>query len=626
MHDYIQPYTYILLRLPSESLKLVEILPNTNISIGKYGSFPANLLLGRPYNVTFEVVDKLPDQNYNTLRIVPASELNEDVLAEEASTNVGEETQNGDKTVLEAGDGVEYELVGENGQVVMRTNRVTIDDPTNQKMTMEEIEVLKREGSGAGKDLIARLMLSHSSIDQKTQYSLAKYTLRKTKKFLRRFTVLALDVTSLAEYMLVEKDPGRIMEIREETLALMLSWANVRYTESREAEGTSQENLSAGVGRWLVVDDTGGLVVAAMAERMGILYPTGAESVSTTKQDTDQGTGTLDFASNKDDQDLQEVPIKVEATHTADKSLPDASDLSKIDPQTNDTSPQKQRLPRTYPPLPQSAQSNTITVLHPASQPNVSLLKHFGYDTANPTTTHPLHTHLKTISYLQLLYPDEDSAFTEPPVIPDDELKKLKAGKRGNYFRKRRRWERVKTVVDETRAGGFDGLLIASSIDLKRLLEHTVPLLRGAAQIVIYSPYVEPLAEIADLYSTARRTAYTLANIPDSEQSKEDFPLNPTLLLAPMVQTSRVRKWQCLPGRTHPTMTARGASEGFLLTATRVLPAEGKVEARGKHKKKKAKTQHTADEAVDGVIGDKMDIDSTNTPTSGFVTEGQSEA
>jgi tRNA (adenine-N(1)-)-methyltransferase non-catalytic subunit len=36
-------------------------------------------------------------------------------------------------------------------------------------------------------------------------------------------------------------------------------------------------------------------------------------------------------------------------------------------------------------------------------------------------------------------------------------------------------------------------------------------------------------------------------------------------------------------------MTSRGGAEGYLFTATRVLPVEGRVEARGHHGKKKRK-------------------------------------
>ncbi|CBY01133.1 predicted protein [Plenodomus lingam JN3] len=75
----------------------------------------------------------------------------------------------------------------------------------------------------------------------------------------------------------------------------------------------------------------------------------------------------------------------------------------------------------------------------------------------------------------------------------------------------------------------------------------------------------------------------------------EDFPLNPTLLLAPTLQTARARHWQVLPSRTHPLMTSRGGAEGYVFSATRVLPVEGRVEARGQHGKKKRKVDVEAE-------------------------------
>ena len=54
------------------------------------------------------------------------------------------------------------------------------------------------------------------------------------------------------------------------------------------------------------------------------------------------------------------------------------------------------------------------------------------------------------------------------------------------------------------------------------------------------------------------------------------------------MQSARVREWQVLPGRTHPVMTGKGGAEGYLFTAVRVIPAEGRVEARGKFTRRKA--------------------------------------
>ena len=146
--------------------------------------------------MTYELLDKQPGQKDSSLRIIPASELHADVIAEETTASNPQD----DKITI-GGDGVEFQLVGENGEVIMRSNRETIDDSARQTLTMEEIEELKREGTGAGKDLIAKLMASHLALDQKTSFSLAKYKLLKTKKYLRRFTLLPLDVAMLADWM-----------------------------------------------------------------------------------------------------------------------------------------------------------------------------------------------------------------------------------------------------------------------------------------------------------------------------------------------------------------------------------------------------------------------------------------
>ncbi|CZR53593.1 probable translation initiation factor 3 (eIF-3) zeta subunit [Phialocephala subalpina] len=538
MHSLVHPNVWVCLRLPSDSLKIIQVVPNTIVSLGKYGSFPANLIIERPYNLTYELLDRKPGHKDSELRIVPAAELHADTIAEEEAAKNPNGTEGEDKITI-GGDGVEFQLVGENGEVIMRSNRETIDDSARQTLTMEEIEELKREGTGAGKDLIAKLMASHLGLDQKTAFSLAKYKLLKTKKYLRRFTILPVDVPMLTTWMMEEKDASKILELREEMLALIGSWSNVHFSEMPIDTGT-------GDGRWLVVDETGGLLAAALAERMGILYPS-------------------------------------------------PSDLS---PQNSE----EESYRHAEPPL---ATSNTITLIHNNTQPNLSLLKYFSYDpTATSTSpTHPLSTHLHPLSWLQLLHPENDTVYSTPiePVSPET-LQSYKSGKRGTYYRKLRRHNRIKTIVDSTLAGGFSGLVIASHMDPVSILRHTIPLLRGGAQIAIYSPTIEPLVTLSDIYSTSRRTAFIQSpplsflslQTPEERsqwQGDDDFPLNPTLLLNTSVQSARIREWQVLPGRTHPVMTAKGGAEGYLFTATRVLPAEGKVEARGKFARKKTEVK-----------------------------------
>lgn len=183
----------------------------------------------------------------------------------------------------------------------------------------------------------------------------------------------------------------------------------------------------------------------------------------------------------------------------------------------------------------------------------------------------------------------------------------MKPNHRSTYHRKRRRWTRTKTIVDETRAGGFNALIIASYTDPISICRHLVPLLAGGAQIVIYSPHIEPLLPLVDGYATARRTAYLQLDEDErqkiaTEGGSKDFQVDPTLTLGFMMQTARVRRWQVLPGRTHPLMMGRGGAEGYVATATRVIPLDGRVQARGKQSRNK-KRKTDGQSAIDAASG-----------------------
>ncbi|KAL8847535.1 MAG: hypothetical protein Q9221_007435 [Calogaya cf. arnoldii] len=550
--DLIWPGVHVFLRLPSGSHTVHEIKPNTTIFVGKYGSFQSNSLIGRPYHYTYEILDKVDGSSRPGLRLVPPTELYADIKDEVVSTPPGLEGE--EQADVNGKEGrAQFEIVDQKGEVLLRTNRNIVDDARSQTMTMEEIEMLKAEGKGSGRDLIAKILDSHSALDQKTAFALAKYTLRKTKKYLRRFTVLPMDVPLLAKWILTEKDASKTMELREETLALIGSWSNIHFMPSQPEEQPDQPG-GIGQGRWLIADETAGLLVAAAAERLGILHPPNERKTRPSATQID-------------------APVEVQPDGDK-KLLPEIS---------QDSQPRADKRKSNF------ARSNTITLVHANSQPNLSLLRYFNFDAANPAPSHPLSSHLRTISWLQLLHPEDDNACTEPENVAPEIVQTWKSGKRSNYYRKRRRWERTVAVVSDARQGNFDGLVVASSMTTPAILHHLVPLLHGAAQVVVYSPSIEPLVELADFYSTQRRVAYL--NDPPAPEAMptEDFPVNPTLLLAPTVQTVSCRPWQVLPGRTHPLMTGKGGAEGYVFTATRVIPAEGGVEARGISKKRKGK-------------------------------------
>ncbi|KAJ6262244.1 hypothetical protein Dda_3049 [Drechslerella dactyloides] len=643
--ELIQPHDEVLIQLPSETTKLVKVVPDQIIGLGKFGSFPANSLIGRPYYLTWAILD---GDNFG-LEPVSIAELNSEKLATHAPVDAaakkpkpssatpsdspgialedtavgvqvgedGEDEEEDEDVALDAGT-LELELEREQRawEKEMKTNKDIRDDQTAQSMTWQEIERLKKSGgTGSGKrsghpqEIIARLLESHAYIDKKTAFSLAKYTKRKSNKYLKRIRVIPADVSNLTNFFLAEKEPLKMLEMRDEALGLVMSWADVRWG-----------------GRYLVIDDTGGLVVAAVAERMGLLA--GDDARAPKKVSNARKRKRHDDEDDADDNDADERKESAEA----DKDEPWPATPTK----------QKSGYEQTEVPA-----ANTITVLHAQDQPNLSLLRPFNFDATNlvNTTTHPLSSHLLSLSFLQLLSPEADTTLEKPTPIPDEALRAMKSAKRSTYHRKCRRQERLLNMIAATRRGGFDAAIIATTMELSGVINAVVPLLRGSGQLVLFSPNVEPLAEVADWCSTLRRSEFlrikqessssssngtttdtsttpqtsldpasinpdidadtlaTLSTLPKLPAHKTDphFPIDPTNLLAPTIHTSRVRRFQALPGRTHPLMTSRGGSEGFVLHATKVFPIlGGKVEARGRFtsNRRKGNRQREAEQRV----------------------------
>lgn len=585
-------------------------MASRTISLGKYGSFPSNLVIHRPFHLTYEIQAKREGENFSRLRVVSAEELRADVLGELQSEEAAA-AEDGAANGITPSDPDEEPMTLEaaNKAVGEAVEKATRDPSAIQTLTTAEIEELKREGASAGRGVIAKLLASHTALDEKTAYSLEKYKLLKTKKYIRRFQVMPLDTPLLNDWLLEERDGSRVLELRQEILALLGCWANVHQAADEPEElGRARMGLPEGLkapdltgGRWLVVDDTGGLLVAAMAERMGILHPRReeeAEEATKTKSNLErkdrQGDvvmqGTANDDETRDDDDAAQKTNGAQKTPSGPTSA-------------NGTEPKRSK-PRRHDrgdfDIPYSG-TNTLTLIHANTQPNLSFLKYYDFDFANPNPPferHPLHTNLTWLSWLQLLDPQSDAVYAaEPPSATPEEMQTWKGNRRGNYHRKRRRWARTRFIVDSARAGGFSGLVTASTLDPISLLRHTLPLLAPGAPIAIYSQSIEALTALTDAFSVARRTAWSAAPPKEAEglsreelekwPGSEDFPINPNLVLSPMVQTSRVRPWQVLPGRTHPLMTGRGGTEGYIFTAWKALPAEGKVEARGRQKRRK---------------------------------------
>ncbi|CAG8497223.1 5795_t:CDS:10 [Ambispora leptoticha] len=182
--ELIRENEYVFIQMPSGNIKVVKLQKDTTVSLGKFGTFHSNDIIGRHFGHSYEIYegDKVK------------------VIRNIAYTKVDETDAN---------------------------NRDIMDDPSKQKLSYTDIEKLKKEGMEGQKSIFI--------------YS----------RFSRIFTPLKPTLYSVWEYFF-RKNPGKIREMRIDTLSQILSLANVHA------------NLKI-----LVVDDTQGLVISGVMERLG---------------------------------------------------------------------------------------------------------------------------------------------------------------------------------------------------------------------------------------------------------------------------------------------------------------------------------------------------------------------
>ncbi|KAN0125033.1 Gcd10p family domain containing protein [Russula decolorans] len=121
------------------------------------------------------------------------------------------------------------------------------------------------------------------------------------------------------------------------------------------------------------------------------------------------------------------------------------------------------------------------------------------------------------------------------------------------------------TVREELFSGEFEGLFLASVYEPLSILGRLFPYLGGSASVVVYSPHLQV---VSDLQTTLRADPR---------------------YLAPTVSESWLRKYQVLPGRTHPLMTTSGGG-GYLLHAIKIYDNPS-AEPVAVHRRSKATKQ-----------------------------------
>ncbi|KAM0788425.1 hypothetical protein ACM66B_001561 [Microbotryomycetes sp. NB124-2] len=205
----------VLLKLPSQTIKAVKVMGNGTISLGKYGSFKAQQLVGKVYGPTYEVTDT----GLQPLR---------------ATLDEIEETEATNEFIMSAGA---------------------------SGMTYEDIQALRDEGL-SGREIIAKQIEQHAAFDLKTEYSKDKYKKRKEAKYVKAFTLIEPTAHNVCEYNF-EKESMKIRGIRPDTLSQIMTIANVRpggrLLVVEDVHGlivAAALERMAGQGRIFVVNDT----------------------------------------------------------------------------------------------------------------------------------------------------------------------------------------------------------------------------------------------------------------------------------------------------------------------------------------------------------------------------------
>ncbi|KDN36521.1 hypothetical protein RSAG8_10768, partial [Rhizoctonia solani AG-8 WAC10335] len=180
----------------------------SDIKLGKYGAFRSEQLLGHPFGLSYEIVDK------KELKVVLHKVIGD--IEETNATN---------------------ELINDDGKFV-------------QPLTTEEIEALKASGAHVT-EIIKRQIEAHTAYELKNEYSKEKYKKRKEAKYSKGFTVVEPTLFNICEYHF-SRDASKIRDLRPHALGQLLNSANVRPG-----------------ARILVADDVSGLLVAAVLERLG---------------------------------------------------------------------------------------------------------------------------------------------------------------------------------------------------------------------------------------------------------------------------------------------------------------------------------------------------------------------
>jgi len=120
------------------------------------------------------------------------------------------------------------------------------DDGTAQQLKQEDIDQLKVQGI-SGTEIVSQLMENSKTFQNRTEFSQEKYLTKKEEKYSDWLEILVPTVRLLAKYYHTQ-DSMKILNLRPDTLAVMLSMANIKCGGSYGVlDGGCQGIISAAI-------------------------------------------------------------------------------------------------------------------------------------------------------------------------------------------------------------------------------------------------------------------------------------------------------------------------------------------------------------------------------------------
>lgn len=227
---------HVILKLPSGNRKIVELKANSSISLGKFGAFQVNDIVGYPLGTTFEIYyDGTQEPDLKNQNRTPVGKIR--LLTRT-------ETEAGDSETTPVPPGLINVISSANNQQLVNLGNEV------QGLSMAEIEALKNQ-SASSEEIIAKMIASHGTFEKKTVYSQEKYLKRKKQKFAKFFTAEYLSSAAMLQFLLEKGDVQRALDMSQESIGMLMNLANVRSN-----------------GTYLCMDETGGLLVYFLLERM----------------------------------------------------------------------------------------------------------------------------------------------------------------------------------------------------------------------------------------------------------------------------------------------------------------------------------------------------------------------